>query len=385
MAAKEIYSFKINAHQALADIAEMSLPEIGLYFKLMLHQWTNGSIPEDPSRLNLDLTSYAPVKGSPEFAVEDLFELLDAYTKNGKRHSDPIGEANGESMAALSISQWRKHGGSICLISKPTHLMKSICHKFVSIGDGRLAIDWLTKTREKAYKFSTSQSDRGKKGAEARWNKEAVISTSSENGKRYQSAIGVAIGSIIVVVLNIISNTKQSTTLISQDEISQFLEKSAPGPDVILPELGIIRVVLEDPNEWWLGEVATFLRNHNWGSWLKMNKVTSVEYAATVLMTFLRNLVEGSVRDGSGKISSHFRNWWIKAQSSDLIAKIGQASEAKTIKNGSPDPKIRGVSWDGDTAVKLSDETVQQLGENQLVRKQMNELKPSDLFKNFIE
>ena len=105
-------AFRLYAADFDMDTNTWELEEIGLYFRLLMSQWVNGPLPNDPQKLS--------------------------------------------KIARTSVKKFN-------------YLFEKISHKFKKNGDDKLYNQRLEDEREKQAKFIELQKIHGKKGAEKRW------------------------------------------------------------------------------------------------------------------------------------------------------------------------------------------------------------------------
>ncbi len=107
-------AFQMYAADFDMDTNTWTNEEVGLYLRLLLSQWVNGPLIDDPMKL----------------------------AKVGR----------------ISLKKF-------------INLFQNISHKFVSNGEGKLQNERLEQEREKQRKYRESQSEAGKRGAKERWKK----------------------------------------------------------------------------------------------------------------------------------------------------------------------------------------------------------------------
>ena len=106
-------AFPLYASDFLTDTREWTDAEVGMYCRLLFTEWVNGSIPSNPERLKLLVTSNQ----------EDFNRAWD----------------------------------------------ETIRYKFESNGHGRLINRRMEKVRKEVIEFKKERSESGKKGAKVRW------------------------------------------------------------------------------------------------------------------------------------------------------------------------------------------------------------------------
>ena len=107
-------AFRLYASDFDMDTNTWELEEIGLYFRLLMSQWVNGPLPNDPQKLS--------------------------------------------KIARTSVKKFN-------------YLFENIRHKFKLNGDRKLFNQRLEDEREKQTNYMKFQQESGKKGAFVRWNK----------------------------------------------------------------------------------------------------------------------------------------------------------------------------------------------------------------------
>lgn len=110
-------AFQLYAADFLVDTLDWSATQVGIYFRLLMYEWVNGSIPNDCKRM-------ARISG-------------------------------------VDVGNFKK-----CYL-------QDIENKFVPNGEGDLVNLRLERTREKQANYIKSQQESGKRGAEKRWRKDS--------------------------------------------------------------------------------------------------------------------------------------------------------------------------------------------------------------------
>ena len=110
-------AFQLYAADFYMDTISWSAEVVGVYFRLLMHQWVNGSIPDD---------------------IEKIARIAGTMTDRN----------------------WRSNTAGI---------WRELCHKFVTLPDGNLVNVRLENTRQEQARYIELQREKGKKRAEKMW------------------------------------------------------------------------------------------------------------------------------------------------------------------------------------------------------------------------